>query len=407
MTPSILITGLCLQGNKGGPALLLSIVKVLKERIPDLGIVVSVPRKELEEETVWSDYYNIQIIPELHLSALFGGPLCDDLERGYVKDYINVLRHVDGVLNMQGIAYVGPPIGTLRRALGGRFKIFVLTRLFGKPFFAWTQSYGPLSSLGIRLLARLDLGSLSCVLCRGEDCVDEVKKILPEQDIRSFPDVANVLSYDVGWGRDYLKHKFNLTGRFRITISPSSVIFNKSHGSASNPHVEQVVKIITDIASPDIDILLVPHTFRPKRSIPELCDFAVCRLIMEQLHGSKNVNLVDEDLCPGDLKSIIATASLHIGARYHSLVAALSSGVPAISLSWHPKYRDLMRQYGLERFVYNALEDPGTEAFMKLFRYAFENRESLEEKIACKKATIESEIQDNAQLVADIVETWR
>jgi coenzyme F420 hydrogenase subunit beta len=40
-----------------------------------------------------------------------------------------------------------------------------------------------------------------------------------------------------------------------------------------------------------------------------------------------------------------------VAARYHTVVAALSSGVPVISLSWHDKYRALMRLFGQEAYV--------------------------------------------------------
>ncbi len=50
-----------------------------------------------------------------------------------------------------------------------------------------------------------------------------------------------------------------------------------------------------------------------------------------------------------------------IASRFHSLVFALSEGVPVLALGWSHKYQELLRPFGLENFVvdHNQLEIDG------------------------------------------------
>ena len=47
-------------------------------------------------------------------------------------------------------------------------------------------------------------------------------------------------------------------------------------------------------------------------------------------------------------KAIAKQVDLMVGSRFHSLVFALASGVPAVALGWAHKYPELMRLVGLE-----------------------------------------------------------
>lgn len=56
---------------------------------------------------------------------------------------------------------------------------------------------------------------------------------------------------------------------------------------------------------------------------------------------------------PAEAKEVLAAAGLVVASRYHALVGALSSGVPAIGTSWAHKYEELFREFGLERLLVN------------------------------------------------------
>ncbi len=43
---------------------------------------------------------------------------------------------------------------------------------------------------------------------------------------------------------------------------------------------------------------------------------------------------------------------------YHSIIASLSMNVPTkLTFSWHEKYKDIMRMYDMEKYVYDGKTD--------------------------------------------------
>jgi len=287
-----------------------------------------------------------------------------------------------------------------------RFYYFLASKLWRKPFLAWTQSYGPFSTPLTRFLAKLDLGSQPLVFCRGEDCRAAVKGLLPQKSAESFPDVAVALDYSREWGEKYIHSKFGKVDFQRlITVSPSAVIHSKtSTSTGGSTHVIQVANLCRYLIERGYYVLLVPHTYRPNRHDPRICDYGVATLVMKELHNVDRIGLVEDDLSPIDLKSMISTAHIHVGARYHSIVAALSSGVPCISLSWHPKYKDLMRMYGVECFVYDSVSTLPVTHLYSLFEILEAKTDAVRDQLKQKQSNILKQIKKNTLLFVDLLE---
>jgi colanic acid/amylovoran biosynthesis protein len=50
---------------------------------------------------------------------------------------------------------------------------------------------------------------------------------------------------------------------------------------------------------------------------------------------------------PRVLKGVIGSACVAAGSRYHALVGAMSSGVPAVGIGWSHKYEALFADFGV------------------------------------------------------------
>ncbi len=402
----VLITGLCLQGNKGGPALALSLMKVIGRYVEPCEFVFSVPSgSQWPHESEWAGRYGVSIVK---------GPALEDVSRPFAVKYfpdrirrlsgwVAAARKSDVVVDMTAISYVGTG-GRRELFVGGRLNYFLLARIARRPFLAWTQSYGPLSNKLARTLAAWDLKRQPVVFCRGEECLREVKSLLPDKEARSYPDVAVVLDYDPEWGRDYLARNWAGADRGKlVTISPSAVIHSRTKDSAgSSGHVEEIVCLCDALTGMGYEVVLVPHTFRPGVVDPNMCDLAASRLVAGKAARSERVHLMEEDLSPVELKSVISRARVHVGGRYHSIVAALSSGVPCIAMSWHPKYRDIMEMYGLGEFVHDG-ENASAESLVEMFEKVSAGRDDYAGMLANAQSGIEEQIDENARLFTDLM----
>lgn len=405
----LLVTGLCLQGNKGGPALALALMAQLRTHLgADIAFVFSVPGgAEYAHEAAWAERYGVTVVERISRNDLLP-PFCvkgfrQKLRR--VRRWLTALRACDLVLDLSAISYVGPPLGTTGGALWGRFLSFAMACLHHKPFLAWTQSYGPFSTAAIRVLARVDLSRQPIVCCRGEDCAHAVQALLPGKPTAVYPDVATVLDYDLAEGRRYFTQVLGLPDSARvITISPSAVIYAKTaRGDGDNAHVALLSQFCQRVLTMGFTPVLVPHTLRPGRPNPRLCDYAVA-LEVRQALASPHLTIVDDDLSPRDLKAIISGAHIHVGARYHSIIAALSAGVPCISLSWHAKYRDIMRMYGMDAYVVDGLAGTPLDELLAQFAHVHAHHAALHTRLVDAQRRVADDVEHNSRLCAALIQ---
>jgi polysaccharide pyruvyl transferase WcaK-like protein len=228
-----------------------------------------------------------------------------------------------------------------------------------------------------------------------------VAEILPAAKTRSFPDVAITLGRDERIDAEVLS--FFEGPEKVITISPSAVIYSRSHAqNGENKHVELLVSTITRLIQQGKKVLLVPHTYSVVSHAPDICDYGVCLKILKNLPvKTPGLKLLEGDLSPKVLKSVVARAYIHIGGRYHSLVASLSTGVPSIALSWHHKYKDLLKQYGVANSIVDDREPDQAEHLLRLFDDLLTNHADIQALLQNKQRELGSYIDENVKLLVD------
>ena len=402
-----------MQGNKGGPAIALALKAQLDHYLKNPSYVFSVPQEEeFQFELSRAKDYQVGVVEDFSYRDCVPPFVFQKFAKRTLrlKKWIKALRSADLIIDMSAISYIGPPIGTsLNVLLSTRVRYFLTARLLQRKLLAWTQSYGPLSTPLTRLLSKWDLGSQPAIFCRGEISRKNVSQLLPHKTSYSFPDVATILDFNKQWGADYIQYKFaaDFDLSTLVTISPSAVIYKKTKdNNQTSTHVLNIMHICDFLAKKGYAILLVPHTFRPERHYPEICDYAVSQIIKvecksEQFQG--RLQVVADDLSPIELKSIISNAAVHIGARYHSLIASLSSGVPSISLSWHHKYLDLMTQYKMQEYIFNETDFTRPSQLVRMFNRIMNRREQIKAILEKEQKNIKLQVEDNTKLFVDLM----
>ena len=404
------VTGLCLQGNKGGPAIGLSLMSQIRQHDPTARFVFSVPSKDFQRERSWARRYKVDVVEAFHIKDLLPLFYWQRFPRRPARIYrwLRQMMRSDVVVDMSGVSYVGPPMGSNRAVLlAGRFYYWLLARALRKPFVAWTQSYGPFSTRLVRLMCRLDLGTQPVIMCRGADCRAEVGKILPNAATATFPDVAVVLPYERDWAKTYIAGLASGARLGRIaTVSPSAVAEHHARSIGGRSHIELVTAAVGHLAGKGYTVILVPHTFRPDDHDISVCDHAIAQRVHETVRD-RGVLLVSEDLSPNQLKSVISLADVHVGARYHSIVASLSAGVPTLALSWHPKYRDIMRMYRVESYVVEQATSGIEDTTLRLLDDLIGSRDAVAVTLRDAQAALAEAVAENTRLfVRTLRDSW-
>lgn len=103
--------------------------------------------------------------------------------------------------------------------------------------------------------------------------------------------------------------------------------------------------ILTDT---DMNVCLIPHVFRTEKDSQDL---SVLRSLYSQFQGQNRISIVEEAYNSAQLKFIISQCRFFIGARTHAVIAAYSSSVPALALSYS------IKSLGIAKDIFGTFED--------------------------------------------------
>ncbi len=137
-----------------------------------------------------------------------------------------------------------------------------------------------------------------------------------------------------------------------LAICPNMRVYARSEGKGeSSEYVQKLVKIARyAIDNLNMDVVLVPNEVRPVEGYhPD--DRFICRLLHKAIDDQKRCLYVSEYYSASEVKSVLGHADLVVASRFHSLIFALSQGIPCLAISWSHKYRELFALFGMEKFV--------------------------------------------------------
>ena len=112
--------------------------------------------------------------------------------------------------------------------------------------------------------------------------------------------------------------------------------------------VELAANIVKEISvTTKLPLFLIPHVTSPHTN-----DYMFLKNVLAVLKKPKEkIELVPSNLTAAELKWIIGKMSVFVGARTHSTIAALSSGVPTISLAYSIKAKGINQDiFGHSRY---------------------------------------------------------
>jgi colanic acid/amylovoran biosynthesis protein len=112
-------------------------------------------------------------------------------------------------------------------------------------------------------------------------------------------------------------------------------------------YVDRMAEVGRLLARQGVKTLLADAQHRRRRSSARQPDQGVYRR-----ESMRNSNTSD----PLAIKSFIAHSRLIVASRYHSVVGALSSGVPAIVLGWAHKYDTLLDDFNVPDLIHHATD---------------------------------------------------
>jgi colanic acid/amylovoran biosynthesis protein len=230
-----------------------------------------------------------------------------------------------------------------------------------------------------------------------QEYMAEAFKLGPDRAVLT-ADVAFLLEPSPAERADAILAHLGLeTGKF-VAMSASQGITTFSTLGGDDAHDRAWIEAIeTVLKTTDHSVLIVPHVQAPQ---PANNDARIAFRLLEKLNFHPRVKAAFGPYTASDFKALIARSRFLIGERMHACIAALSSGVPLITVGYSIKARGIMgdvfgakaEEYGLIVPVKDFLE-PGKIAGM--IRSVEDNFEPIRATLTAELPRVKERARDN------------
>jgi polysaccharide pyruvyl transferase WcaK-like protein len=207
-----------------------------------------------------------------------------------------------------------------------------------------------------------------------------------QKEILLSPDIANMMSFS----------KDPESDKRIIGISTSHQIIRQWKGEEG--YVDSIINLCRHISQTcDMSIVLIPNEVQP---MSDFNDITVSLEIQDILKNEDiRVEIIDSaHMSSTELKNVIASCEVVIASRYHSCVAALSSGVPTLVVGWHYKYEELLHWYGQDKWGIPT-DDCTSEKLISTFDSFWESRDESKKIIAEKYPEVRKAVLETGKIL--------
>ena len=261
------------------------------------------------------------------------------------------------------------------------FAQYKLGRKYHKPYCILPQTIGPFKDKEIKEQATKGIEWSKCVMVRDKQSFDYVKEMLPNKEVYEIIDVAFFMPY--------VKKVFD-SSFIHVGLNISALLWHGGYTrdnqfGLKSDYQKLVKNIIRYFLSLDkVKVHLIPHVVSGERHVEN--DYAVSYDLYEEFNHP-NLVLTPLFLDPIIAKGYIAGMDFFMGARMHSTIAAFSSGVPVVPMSYSRKFNGLFCDTLDYQYIADMKINSLDESLVKIIE-AFNQRNSLYQKINQKNNTI-------------------
>jgi colanic acid/amylovoran biosynthesis protein len=289
------------------------------------------------------------------------------------------------------------------------FLPILLALAMGKPVLCIAQSIGPFKQF--RRLARFLLRNAARVTVRDPVTLSYLQReeILEQDRMELTADLAFLLdpapvehlSETMNLNRPPVSDAGKMEPWLGIAVSP----LIQSHYQRKNPQAKQrdFISLIAEAADLchakfGTRAIFIPHVTGPK---PGADDRLIAQAIAAKMQSPHHV--ITGDYRPGELKALISKCNVILGARMHANIAATSSRVPVVAISYSHKTEGIMQLLEIPELVL-PIDSIDTQEIMSLLDQVFSNREWYVQKLQQIVPEVTRQSARNIDVVAEFIQ---
>lgn len=402
----IFISGASPYNNLGGPSIFHGLVKIVRHCFPKCTMVYHYHERgalrpgKAKLERAYPDVFFINAWPKTK-SLIFGASLKKWLG-GYGVTEPSIIQLLEEVrtsnlyIDAHGIDFADNLCRTGLKGLCAGKPLIRAAAMFDVRAVHYTASYGPMHNRWSRMTARRVLGKhCSLVYCREIKSKDLLLGCgVNRQKLLVAPDTGLLMPYKP----ISIEDRDNYSPL--IGISVSSQILR--HWKASQPYLDIIAQVCDNaIRQWKAQVLLIPNEI--SSSGKGYGDCGVAKDIMKRLESKASALIFPAERYDGpQLKSAISQCDLLIASRYHSIVAAMSTGVPTVAVGWHHKYEELLSKFN-QGDAGLSCDNCNMDALWNLCKNVWARRERIRNTIQECLPAVEREIYQAGERLKDLI----
>lgn len=402
--PKIILTGTYSSFNKGDAAMQISTAQQIKKLWPGAEVVISTPFPEFDHEL----YKNYTVIKSSRRNLLFS-TLQIIRAKAYcffkrfkvdLKFLVNNIelrqfRDADIIIDLSGDTLTedyGPHVTY------SHFLPIWLALSFRKPVFVCAQSIGPFKLT--KLFSRHLLNKTTKITAREEITYKYLLELgVDKKLIEQTSDMAFLLepANDKHIREVLGNEKLDKLRKPILGITISNLVVKRFNKNNSGEDFIKTIAAILDrfITEHNATVLLLGHVTGPSA---EKDDRLVAKKIKRHMQHTKHVFALNGNYSPGELKGIISKCDIFMGSRMHSNIAALSSGVPIVAISYSHKTQGIMSLFDMDENVLDIDKLDKNSLFETLDR-AYKFRSQISRKLEAKIPGVKSSSERNLEII--------
>lgn len=292
----------------------------------------------------------VRLVPQALLRRLLPR-LWNVLPEGPTKSAVRALQASHVLACVAGVSFVDGR----RRFLVYNGATLLPGLILGVPIVKMSQAMGEFDDPVNRWAARRLLPRLRTTVARGTSTQEALQRHVNGVDVRIAPDLAFALPK----GGGLVKASEDLESTLRswcasgtaaiIGVSPSAVLDGKVPGSSHHARLMEVtIRVLLDLGS---RVIVFAAATRPDVAATHNNDLPLLRYLREQFSevSHDQILIADDVKSFADVLQVVGMCESLVVSRFHAMVAGLSLGVPSLVFGWSHKYRETLRDFGIEQ----------------------------------------------------------
>ncbi|WP_296880393.1 polysaccharide pyruvyl transferase family protein [Thomasclavelia sp.] len=360
------------SANKGCEALSYSFLEILNDIFQD---------NEYPIEIYNFTEYDLGLLPESYNKFDFYQivPKLKDFSFTYLRmlkkcDFIFDITMGDSFSDIYSIKYYNSLMRNKR-----------IASIFAGKYILLPQTYGPFNLAESRKKAQKVLKKSKKIYCRDELSQKLLEEKFNINDSQLVTDIAFFLPYDKSL------YEFN-TNNTKIGINVSGLLYKGGFNENNQfnlsidykQFINNILKYFEKLVYEGYEIYLIPHVIDLNKNSND-DDYKISKELIE-LYPSLKLAPIFEN--PIQAKSFISNMDIFIGSRMHSTIAAFSSGVLTIPISYSRKFEGLFNSFDYP-YVINGRTESTSSGINKVIEY-INKKEILQGKQKKSKEIIDS-----------------